>query len=100
MPLPRLEVYCVISRNQGAETMTLTIQLNPEQEARLTEITAREGLDPAEVATKLVIEHLPPAPPDEVTDPMLALFAQWEKEDQNITPEEIAEENRTWEQFK
>ena len=26
--------------------------------------------------------------------------SQWEKEDAEMTPEEIAEENRTWEEFK
>lgn len=80
--------------------MTITIELNPEQEARLTAIAEREGLDPAEVATKLVIEHLLPASPDEAIDPTLALFARWDKEDQDMTPAEISEENRTWEEFK
>ena len=42
--------------------MTLNIELTPEQEARLTAVAQREGLDPAEVVKKLVAEHLPPNP--------------------------------------
>ena len=80
--------------------MTLYIELNPEQEARLTAVAQREGIDPAEVVKKLVAEHLPPIQQEEVQDPTLALFAQWDKEDQNMTHEEIEEENRTWEAFK
>ena len=80
--------------------MTLTIELTPEQEARLNAIAQREGLDPAEVVKKRVAEHLPLTLQDEERDPTLALFAQWDKEDQNMTPEEIAEENRTWEEFR
>lgn len=38
--------------------------------------------------------------PVQEPDPTLALFAQWDKEDAAMTPEEIAEENRTWEEFK
>jgi hypothetical protein len=80
--------------------MTLTIELTPELEAHLTAVARREGLAPAEVVKKLVTEHLPPAPHEEEQDPTLALFAQWAEEDRNMTPAEIAEENRTWEEFK
>jgi hypothetical protein len=31
---------------------------------------------------------------------MLALFAAWEREDANMTPGEIAEENRRWAELK
>ena len=33
-------------------------------------------------------------------DPTLALFAEWDKEDAQMTPEQIADEAREWEQFK
>ncbi len=80
--------------------MTLNIELTPEQEARLTAIAQREGIDPAEVVKKLLAEYLPSTSQDEERDPMLALFAQWDKEDQDMTSAEVAEENRTWEEFK
>ena len=80
--------------------MTLTIELTPELEAHLNAVARREGLDPAEVVKKLVTEHLPLAPHKEEQDPTLALFSQWDDEDGNMTLAEIAEENRTWEEFK
>lgn len=80
--------------------MTLNIEFTPEQEAQLTAAAQREGLDPAEVVKKLIATYLPLALRDEEQDPTLALFAQWDKEDQNMTSAEIAEENRTWEEFK
>lgn len=80
--------------------MTVTIELSPEQEAHLHAVAQREGLDLAEVLKKFVAEHLAPTPPVQEQDPTLALFAQWADEDRDITPIEIAEENRTWEEFK
>ena len=79
--------------------MTLTIDLTPAEEARLTAAARRAGLAPAEAARKLVTEHLPPAPEGE-EDPTLALFAQWDAEDRQMTPEEAAEEQRVWERFE
>ena len=40
--------------------MTLTIELTPEQESRLTALARQEGVAPTEVIKKLVEEHLPP----------------------------------------
>lgn len=80
--------------------MTLTIELTPEQEARLTSVAQRQGIAPAELVQKLVTEYLPSSQLEEPEDPTLALFAQWEKEDAQMTPEEIAAENRQWEEFK
>ena len=80
--------------------MTLNIDLSPEQEARLRAVAQSEGLAPSEIVKKLLTERLRSVSEYEESDPTLALFAQWDKEDQNITPAEIAEENRTWEEFK
>ena len=80
--------------------MTLVIELSPEEEARLAAAAEREGLLPSELARKLVTQNLPPTPPGGAEDPTLALFAQWEKEDANMTPEEIEQERRLWEEFK
>ena len=80
--------------------MTLHIELSPEQEARLTATAQRAGLDPTDVVKQLLAEHLPATPQKDEQDPTLALFAQWNEEDQNMTAAEVAEENRTWEEFK
>ena len=80
--------------------MTLKLELSPEQEARLTRLAQHEGLDPVEVVKRLVTDHLPELESDTEPDPTLALFAQWDREDQNLTQVEIDEENRTWEDFK
>lgn len=39
--------------------MTLTIDLTPDQEARLSAFAMREGMEPAALAKKLVTDHLP-----------------------------------------
>jgi hypothetical protein len=81
--------------------MTLTIELHPDEEARLAAAARREGVEPAELIRKLVVAHLPPIPSNEdEEDPTLALFAQWDREDALMTPEEIEAEQRQFEQFK
>ena len=82
--------------------MPLTIDLSPADQARLAAAARQKGVAPAELAREIVTEHLPPVPEpsDEPQDPTLALFAQWEKEDAQMTPEEIEGERRLWEQFK
>lgn len=79
--------------------MTLTIDLSPTEEALLATAARQRGLDPAVLAKALVTGHLP-APVTLPEDPTLALFAQWAQEDAQKTPEEVAEENRMWEQFQ
>jgi hypothetical protein len=39
--------------------MTLTIELDPEEEVRLATAAKQEGLAPAALARRLVVEHLP-----------------------------------------
>lgn len=81
--------------------MTLTLDLDPNEEIRLAGAARREGLVPAELARRLVVEHLPSViENDEEEDPALALFAQWEKEDAQMTPAEIEEARREFEEFK
>ena len=77
--------------------MSLTIELTPEEEARLQVVAHRQGIAPAECARRLLSEHLPPLAPGEAT---LALFAQWETEDATSDPAEIAERNQEWENLK
>jgi hypothetical protein len=80
--------------------MTLTIDLTPSEQARLAAAAPQEGILPAELARRLVSEHLPPPAEGKAgEDPTLALFAQWKRDDARMTPEEIEEEQRLWEQF-
>ena len=84
----------LVKRTKGGTIMTLTIELTPEQEARLAEAAQREGIEPGALAQKLVADHLPPAIEQ---DPTLALFEQWRQEEALLTPEEIEQESRLWE---
>ena len=79
--------------------MTLTIELNPVEEAQLTAAAYQAGLAPAELARRLVTAHLPPATPDTPEEPTLALFAQWDADDAQMTPEDIAEAQRDYDVF-
>jgi hypothetical protein len=79
--------------------MAVTLHLTPSEEARLEAAARQQGLDPAELARKLVIERLPPDTSDE-EDPTIALFARWDQEDAAMTPEEIEEAKREAEEFK
>lgn len=79
--------------------MTLTIDLSPSEEVQFTDVARQEGLQPADFVKKLVAERLPPEQ-SEPHDPTLALFAQWAQEDAKMTPGEIEQERRLWEQFE
>ena len=78
----------------------MIIELTPSEEARLAAEAQRRGLDPQALARVLVIDNLPATAEPNLPDPTLALFAQWEREDAELSPAEIAEENRQWEAFK
>lgn len=100
----------------------ITIELAPDQEARLTAAAKQEGLDPAVLARKFVIEQLPGASPVEQVraklrqwqaqdntpvvagpeplpgeTPTQALFRKWDEEDARMTEEEREAEDRLWE---
>jgi hypothetical protein len=79
--------------------MTLIIELTPTEEAQLTAVAHHAGLAPAELARKLVTEHLPAVTRDLPADPTLALFAQWDAEDAQMTPEEVTEAQRDADEF-
>jgi len=81
--------------------MTLMIDLTPEEEARLRSAARRDGVDPVELARKLVTDNLPAAPAGpRGEDPTLALFRQWEEEDANMTSEELEDAQRELDEFK
>jgi hypothetical protein len=77
--------------------MTITIDLTPEEGARLNAAARKNGVSVSECARQVLTAHLPPAEPKDRT---LELFAQWEAEDATDDPEEIARRNREWEEFK
>lgn len=74
--------------------MTLTLELTLNEERRVREAKAR-GID-VQTLLKGVIASLP----EPIEDRTKELFAQWEAEDANMTPEEIAAEQADWEAFK
>jgi hypothetical protein len=79
--------------------MTLTIELTPTEEARLTAAARQAGMAPTELARKLLTEHLPAVTSDSPEDPTLALFAQWDADDAQMTPEEVIEAQRDYDEF-
>ena len=79
--------------------MILTIELTPKEEAQLTAAAHQEGLEPATLARRLITEHLPLVTPATPEDPTLALFAQWDADDAQMTPEDIAEAQRDYDAF-
>jgi hypothetical protein len=80
--------------------MTLMIELSPDEQARLAAAAKQEGVAPAELARKVLTDHLPPLGAEpQPEDPTLALFRQWAEEDATRTPEEAAQENELWAQF-
>ena len=81
--------------------MTLIINLTPAEEAQIQAAAEQKGTSPDELVRNLVVDHLPEMLTDSpLSDPTLALFAQWEKEDSQMSPEQIEEERRLWEQFE
>ena len=79
--------------------MTLTLELSPEQTARVEAEAKRNGSTAPDVVQCLIDEHLPP-PSKPESDPTLALFEEWRKEDANMSEEEIEEEERFWVDFR
>jgi hypothetical protein len=99
--------------------MTLTIDLTPSEEARI-EVSARNnGITPADVVKRLLNEHLPstssvadlltkwqqqyglPARPDgKVHTSFRELLDQWQEEDALLTPDEVAEQERLWDDWR
>jgi hypothetical protein len=75
----------------------ITIALPPEIEKRLKGEASRRGLGAEEYAKRLIVAQLPP---DEATESVSALFAQWEAEDATDDPAEISRRNCEVDEFK
>jgi hypothetical protein len=80
--------------------MTLTIELTPEQEARLTAAARQEGVSPADLASRLVVDHIPTLPVDRAADPTVALLQSWLAEDATDDPTEIDRAQAELDRFK
>jgi hypothetical protein len=105
--------------------MSLLIDLTPTEEARLSDAAIQSGLAPEELVRKLISEHLPtPNPIEEMRrrirewqaqdntpilplaptppglTPTAALFQKWAEEDAQKTDNEIADDERLWEDYK
>ena len=83
--------------------MTLTVELTPEEEARLQERARQEGLPTEEYVRRRLLADLNGAgfseqkPTRSRTEELLA---QWEAEDAKLTPEELAAEEADWKEFQ
>lgn len=78
--------------------MTLVLDLTPEEEQRIQGARAI-GID-VDALIKGVIAALPVGIPESSRNRTEELFAQWEAEDADMTPEEIVAEVADWEAFK
>jgi hypothetical protein len=78
--------------------MTLAIDLTPEEELRLRAAAQQEGIAPAELARKLVTEHLPPVPDENAAS--IALLQSWLEEDATDDPDEVRQAEAELEAFK
>jgi hypothetical protein len=74
--------------------MTLTVELTPEEEARLHDLAREAGIDANECARRLLIRHLTSASPGQATRELLRA---WREEDATDDPNQIlqAEEELT-----
>jgi hypothetical protein len=102
--------------------MSIIVNLTSTEEARLFDAATQVGLAPEELVRKLVSEHLPamdemrrrirewqeqdhtptlaPATIRPGLTPSAALFQQWAEEDAQKTDEEIAADDRLWQDYQ
>ena len=78
--------------------MTLTLELPPEVEGALAEEARQRGITLERLALDRLRQPTPggvvPAAAPKRGDAMLALFAQWDAEDETDDPEELARRQR------
>jgi hypothetical protein len=100
--------------------VSITINLSPSEEARLSAAAKKAGIAPVQLAERLVREHIPSAQ-TETIDPTsnkihnwqtadnstyqpaiqaTELFAQWAKEDEAMTDEERADNDRIYSEIE
>lgn len=83
--------------------MTLTIELTSEEEIRIKNEAAKNGMKPQDWAKKQIITPLPGSDVPLQAQKLKALFDSWAKEDAELaasmTAEEIAAEDAQWEEI-
>ena len=77
--------------------MTLTLDLTPEEEARLQAAARKAGVDVAECARRVLTQHLLRAAPGQATRDLLRA---WAVEDATDDPEEIRRAEEELARFK
>ena len=88
-------------------TMTVTLELKPEEIAVLSDRAQAQGVDIEAVLHGLVAQ-IAPAPPPPPGSPALtdkqrglaALLSSWREEDRTDDPEELAARDQDFEEFK
>ena len=100
--------------------MSILVNLTPTEEARLSSVAMQSGIAPAELAAKLLREHLTSTPTSTAdlvraklhlwqketatkTSPATSaheLFTRWAEEDSHMSEEEKAAEDRLWQDFE
>ncbi len=85
--------------------MTLTLNLPPEVEGALAQEAQRQGRTLEQIALEdlrrlYASEAISPPTAVIATNPMLALFAEWDAEDATDDPQVIARRNQEWEETK
>ncbi|HLK58857.1 MAG TPA: hypothetical protein VKU00_19950, partial [Chthonomonadaceae bacterium] len=82
-------------------TMSLMIDLTPEEEARLSELAKQEGLPPEEyVRRRLLADLIRGAGPDPKGEALARQMEAWIEEDSAATPEELEAREAEWQQLK
>jgi hypothetical protein len=77
--------------------MTLTIELTPEEEARLRIVAQNSGLEITECARRLLTEHLPALAPGQATRDLLRT---WREEDATDDPQAVGRVEEELADFK
>lgn len=82
--------------------MTLSIELTEQEEARIAAAARMRGVPREQFVRELVIEQIPRLSIPLVVGPdsTSQLFAKWDDEDADMSPEEIAAANAEWEALK
>lgn len=88
--------------------MSITIELEPETEARICEESKQRGVDPQEIVRQLVESAFPPKLTEEQrrqaqiakNQKAIEMLRRWREEDATDDPEEIARAEAELEEFK
>lgn len=83
--------------------MTLTIELNPQEEAWITAQSTRQSLPPADIVKRLIDAQLPTKPAPAISAKnaaAIAMLQAWREEDATDDPEEIRKAEEELEELK